>query len=198
MDNNYRFDIRNKETFISDIKRGSLAEAQIVIRYGILEYKETGKWPDIKPNGCDFTGTYISNNRKITSQPDFLVNDQLIEITRADTLCKRYFHIKVSKVEKCVKDKFNFMFVNGFSILKEPKFILLDSLEIQKATDYSIKTYGGTVPHPGAGKTGVINKDAYRYNLDWFDNWTVLPVLVNSIPKQYKDILAMVSNAKAN
>lgn len=189
----YRFDSRSEEQFRSDIKSAHLKEMYIAIRLCLHEHHKTGVWPIIKPNGSDFSGEFIKEDRKITSKQDFWIGDKLVEITRADTECSRVFHQKINKVAKCIKDKSEIVFVNGYDKFKQPKYIRLDSDQLEFFTQKSISKYGESI-HPGRAGQGTTGKLAYRYDLFWFTEaglWEDLPVLIDDIPKEYKDLLAL-------
>jgi hypothetical protein len=186
MSNKYRFDNRSKKEFISDIKKSHRTEAEIAIRIGIFHYRKTGRWLEIVPNGTDFSGEFVEN-ANVTGDPDFLIDGISTEITRADTFCKDFFHQKIPKINKCIKENSNIVFVNGFKVQKEPKFILLKPKSIEKATEKAIKKYG-EIKHPGTG-----NKKGYRYDNIWFaGSWQILPKLIKEIPEEYKQLLQMV------
>jgi hypothetical protein len=194
MSNSYRFDHRNKSQFASDIKNASINEAIIAVRYCIFLYEANKTWSSLVPTGVDFTGKFIEDSKEITSYPDFSVDGIPTEITRADTICKEVFHQKTNKIRKCIENGYNLIFVNGFKLRKEPKFIILNAKEIKKYTKLADGLYGN-VRHPGNGRSGLLHKLAYRYDIDWFD-WKSLPVLINDIPQEYSKLLGEVCQKK--
>jgi hypothetical protein len=185
----YRFDVRSKQQFKKDIKLCHKIEVEIAARLCIKVHAITGQWPELVPTGSDMTGAFIPKEGKVTSDPDFKINDQLVEITHSGTVCNKYFHQKVSKIDRAIREGHVLIFVNGFKVDKQPKYVWLEADTIEHFTQKAISKYG-VVPHPGAGKTGPINKDAYRYDIYWFkDLWQPLPALIKNLPEQYKNIL---------
>jgi hypothetical protein len=192
MGNNYRFDDRDLNTFKKDIKSSHVKEADIAVRICIDIYNKTKKWPSLEPTGTDMTGEYVSNQRNISYTPDFRINDIFTEITRSDVDCKRYFHQKSGKIDKYIVNKNTLVFVNNY--LSDPKYIWLDTKQIEEFTQRAKSKYG-SVLHPGSGHNKATNKSAYRYDIYWFDEqklWQPLPKLIKSIPESYKVILNMV------
>jgi hypothetical protein len=184
----YRFDNRSKSEFKKDIKNSHIAEAQIAVRICLAHYIATGVWLDLKPNGIDMTGQY---KETVTSDPDFIIGKKVTEITRADTLCDKFFHWKVNKIKRAIKDEVYTVFVNGFRVQKEPKFIMISAKILAEKTKLAIEKYGET-KHPGSGGNGFVNKASYRYDLDWFKgHWRMLPILTKDIeiPEEYRKII---------
>lgn len=194
MSNNYRFDVRSKKQFAKDIKSSHIKEADIAVRLCLTIHSKTGEWPTLVPNGTDSTGEFIEKNAQVSSEPDFKIGDRIVEITRSDVFCNRTFHQKENKIIKCLKDKHDIVFVNGY-LDKQPYYLWLDSDQVEQFTIKATAKYG-SVLHPGAGKTGAIAKAAFRYDVFWFqDLWKPLPALISNIPKEYKDILACSKGA---
>lgn len=191
MSNSYRFDNRTQRQFAFDIKRDSASEAEIALRLCIRIFQESGRWPVLIPTGCEFSGKFVKNNRNVSQTPDYFIGDRMVEITRADPICKRFFHQKVSKINKATKDGHDVVFINGFRDSKEPTFIQLKPELIELTTEMA-KIEFGIVSMPGKVR-GVVNKDAYRYKLSWFDGlWKKLPVLSRSCPREYMEVLNIV------
>jgi hypothetical protein len=186
--NNYRFDNRTKKQFKQDIKDGHQKEADIAVRLCIYKKNQTGNWPILIPTGIDVSGNYIEDSKNINSTPDFKIDDNYIEITRADVSCKYCFHQKESKIISCIKNRYNLAFIDGYNT-ENTRFIILNPDQIRTYTNLAKENFG-EVLHPGAGKTGKINKTAYKYKISWFENlWQVLPRIEESIPKEYEDII---------
>lgn len=185
----HRFDVRSKAQFKRDMKFNHSCEAEIAVRLAIFEKHKSGEWPALVPNGADFSGKFIEKAHLVTTDADFKIGKKLVEITRADVYCSRSFHIKCGKVKRCINESFDFVFVNGFMLEKEPKFIRLSPKLMEKFTTLSVDKYG-EVLFIGRGKVGAIDKAAYRYDVDWFKGlWKPLPVMTKDIPKEYSDIL---------
>lgn len=186
---NYRFDVRSKQQFIKDIKSSHICEAEIAVRLCILYHKSTNKWPKLEPHGSDMSGNFIVSETDVSHSPDFIIDSQLVEITRADVICNRNFHEKESKIHHCLTNQYDLVFVNGFKAVKTPNFIRLTYKEVEKFTEMAKEKYGNVL-HPGAKNTGPINKAAYRYDIEWFnDLWQVLPIITSDIPNSYKRFL---------
>lgn len=191
---NYRSDIRTSDQFKKDIKKSHIIEAEIAVRLAIKVHAEKGYWPDIVPCGVDFTGEIIKEDAKITSDPDFVIDGFITEITRSSRECKRVFHEKIGKVRKCIENNAVMVFVNGFEEFKQPKYVALSSSKLCELTERSKSKYGRCL-QPGHNKTGVTPKEAYRYDIFWIDEqnlWSPLPVLIKGIPKKYTDFLNLV------
>lgn len=184
MSNSYRFDNRTEAKFAADIKRLSKAELDIAIRLGIFFKGKHGYWPEIFPNGIDFTGSLIKDNNLVVGDADFIINNRLVEITQSHKVCSKWFHEKQSKINRAIKDKIDIVFVNGYCE-KQPQFVWLPARKIQEFTYKSISKYG-EIKHPGLGW-----KLCYRYDLWWFRNlWQTLPNLtLRGLPKHYKDLI---------
>jgi hypothetical protein len=190
--NDYRIDNRTLGEFKKNIKDSHVAEAEIAIRICIKIHHATGKWPELFPTGSDFTGTFIQSSNNVDHTPDFSINGVLTEVTRSDVQCKRVFHEKTTKVDKCINNDWDLVFVNGFKTFKQPQFLLLGPQELEEYTIRS-KTKYSNILHPSAN--GTLNKEAYRYDIYWFDEdnlWNVLPPLIKSLPKEYVEILEKV------
>ncbi len=193
----YRFDNRSKNQFKKDIKDGSSKEAFIAVRICIDEYNKSKRWPKLIPNGVDFTGQFIKNSNQVNSDPDFKINNILVEITRSDVVCKRYFHQKCGKLDRCAKEGYDLVFVNGYDPSKEPEYIRLSGNILDGFIQLAKKKYG-VVPHPGGGNYGFTNKQAYRFDLSLFEGmWTPLPLIIKEIPKDYQNILNKLNYEKS-
>lgn len=185
----YRFDVRSKGKFKKDIKASHQKEAIIAVRLCITKHSKTGEWPKLEPAGVDMTGAFIDNIKDVTADPDFKIDDKLVEITRSDVMCERTFHQKCHKIIRCLKDNTELVFVNGYEAQKQPKYIWLTGKDLEPFVTKSLSKYG-EVKHPGGGKVGLINKPAYRFDVYWFEDlWKPLPALCKGIPEEYKEIL---------
>lgn len=185
----YRFDQRSDKQFKQDIKLSHSKEAKIAVRLCIALHSLTKKWPTLKPAGVDMTGEFIEKAHQVTSEPDFLINDRLVEITRSDVLCNRSFHQKSNKIIRCLKDNGDLVFVNGFEATNQPKYIWLSAKELEPFVTRSLTKYG-EVQHPGNRGIRSTGKPAYRFDVYWFEElWKPLPALIKDIPKDYKDVL---------
>ncbi len=183
---NYRLDSRTESEFKKDIKNCHIKEAEIAVRLCIAKKIDNGlkEWPTLKPNGCDFTGQFIKDTKKVNIDPDFDIDGTLVEITQSDKVCNRYFHEKVTKISNCLKENHYLVFVNGISSEEEPQYLLLSPKELEFYTVLATKKYG-EVKHPGTG-----NKPGFRYEIDWFqDLWRSLPKITGKIPEEYLKIL---------
>lgn len=185
----YRFDVRSEGKFKKDIKVAHEKEAIIAVCLCITKHSKTKKWPKLEPAGVDMTGAFIDNIKDVTAEPDFKIDGKLVEITRADVVCRNQFHQKCHKVDRCLENNTDLVFVNGYGVEKQPNYIWLSGEELEPFVIRS-KTKYGQVKHPGGGRVGLINKPAYRFDVYWFrDLWKPLPVLIKDIPKEYLDIL---------
>lgn len=59
-------------------------------------------------------GDFIQNN--ISADADYLINDKKVEITLSNNEVTKYFHQKVNKVNKYIKDETYIVFVNRISV----------------------------------------------------------------------------------
>lgn len=188
--NNYRFDGRTEVQFAQDIKQSSIKEAEIALRLCVYIYQKDGFWPELIPIGTDYSGKLVRDNKKVFVGPDYAINHEKVEITRSDSECKSYFHEKIGKVDKCIKEKSSMVFVNGLKKFKEPLFVWMHWKALVQFTNMSVKQYKLSYqPGHNGGYTG---KMAYKYNIDWFKGmWRFLPVL-NDVPKIYHNIHSLV------
>src|SRR3990167_10014726 len=134
----YRLDNRTEEQFIDQIKQCSEEELDIAIRVCIFLKKEKKKeWPRLEPHGTDFTGEFKS---KAKVDADFLIDDILTEITKSSTKCKKFFHQKTSKVNYCLLNDANIVFVNDYK--QDPMFTIIPAKDLGQLTKLSMKKYG--------------------------------------------------------
>lgn len=193
MSNTYRYDNRDENQFKKDIKENHTTELDIAVRLCIYQYNLSGKYPTLTPTGIDFKGDLIKDSNKVGGKPDFKIGKTFVEITHADTLCKRYFHMKIPKVDRCSKGEYKIIFVNAYKSDK-PVFVILSENNIDGLAKKSRKKYG-EVSHPGR-ISGVVPKKALRFDIGWFDNWAILPDVTDDIPKEYRKILNEIQNNK--
>lgn len=176
----YRYDSRTEQQFRKDIKSSHKKEALIAVRLCIYKYNKTKIWPTLIPNGVDISGKFIKNIKKVVSDADFKIGSELIEITRSDGKCEKYFHEKINKVKKSIENNASIVFVNGYDVKSEPDFIILDALDLEALLDDSKVHY-------------MFGKPMYRYQIEWFDGeWRQLPKLTKEAQERYKDILDAV------
>lgn len=185
-----KFDCRTEKEFRSDIKLHSIAELHIAIRICQDIYNKTKEWPDLVPNGSDFTGEFIKKRSKVSISPDFKINGFLYEITKSRNVCPKFFHEKKDKVDKALAEGSIIVYVNGYEQLTNPMYCCLGYDELKNITDLSIEKYKETF-HQRVGKNLTINRPVYRYDIDWVENlFKPLPTSnLSKIPKQYKDLL---------
>lgn len=120
----YRKDGRTLEQFKEDIKACTKTERDLMNLY--LEYLNKsvtdGNYYYYLDNGVDNTGEFIEDNKKITSEADFLLckigkPNRKIEIK----FCKPdrpVFHLKISHMKRCIKEDVcvvNWMSVDNIS-----------------------------------------------------------------------------------
>lgn len=191
-----RFDNRTKNVFKKQILEAHIREAIIILRLAIKVHAQTGKWPDIKGNGVNYLGEFIEDDKLITAEPDYQLDDRKIEITCSKVVCPKVFHEKVNKINRMTKDGTEMVFVNGLEQVKQPKCLWLNHLEWQPFIEKSKSKYG-IVPILGSKTTGFINKSGYRFDLFWFEQANKLfdlPVLIceKKFPDKYREILNFV------
>lgn len=185
----YRFDARSSSQFKQDIKTSHHKEAKIAVRLCIALHSASKQWPNLAPAGVDMTGDFIEKAHEVTSEPDFLIDGKLVEITRSDVVCNRTFHQKSNKIIRCLKDNSDLVFVNGFEAFNQPKYIWLTAKDLEPFVTRSLTKYG-EVQHPGNRGIRSTGKAAYRFDVYWFEDlWKPLPALIKDIPKDYKDVL---------
>ena len=191
----HRYDVRTKDQFAKEIKDYHIKEAEIAVRLGIAVHAKTGKWPEIKANGVDSTGALIESDQAVTCDPDYLIGDRLVEITHSKYVLNKTFHEKQNKIKKMLANGTDMVFVNGLSE-KQPNCIWLSAEQWEPFIQRSMTKYG-IVPMLGGGKVGFLNKNAYRFDIYWFkDLFRPLPVLISSIPNEYKELLKSVKATK--
>lgn len=186
----YRKDNRTAKQFKKDIKESHEIELNIAIRLAQHFYNQNKKWPKITPSGTDFTGEIQD---KATSKEDFFIGSQKFEITRSARPCKKFFHEKVGKVKRCIKENIYMVFVNGISTEQNPDFVIFSPENLKIYSEISDNIYG-EVGHPT--KNGYISKSSYKYSLEWFDGkWKKLPQISQEAKRQYKSLVKKFNEA---
>ena len=182
----YRTDNRDIEQFKKDIKTSHKLEAQIAIRIGIWFFRSYNRWPTIYPAGTDYKGEY-QTNKNVSYFPDFFIDGWPTEITRSSKVCPKIFHQKTPKIDRCLSNNYNLVFVNGIIQEEIPQFCFLNGKELDKLTKQSVDKYG-IVPMPS--RNGWVAKNSYRYDIDWVDAWYNLPENDETIiPYEYQKII---------
>lgn len=106
----YRKDNRTLSQFKKDIKESSLTERKLMNLYlDFLNSKVTdNNYYYYLDNGIDNSGEFISNDKKVTSDPDFLLcrqgnpNHKIeIKFCKPDT---DRFHLKLGHIKRCIKE----------------------------------------------------------------------------------------------
>lgn len=186
-------DSRTLDEFKEDIYYGHQKELEIAIKICIDKHNKTNIWPKLKPTGTNFTGEFVDGNH-VSNDPDFFIEPHMVEITHSRVWCGRYFHQKIDKIKKCIKNKYYLVFANGIET-DTPKYLYLSPYYLKIYTDLSILTYGEVI-HPSRNK-GWTNKPAYRYNIDWFKKlWKELPKTTDSLPKSYQKLITTINSVR--
>ena len=194
-DNDYRFDNRTKKEFIKDIKQAHIKELEIAIRICIDKHEKDSKWPTLIPTGTDAMGDFVESH-KVVSDPDFYIEPDCVEITCSNPICNKVFHQKVNKVTKCLEHEYALVFANGLG-QADPKYLYINATQLATLTELSKATYGIKL-HP-TKNSGISNKEAYRYNISWFDEieWHNLPEIdAKKIPSDYSKYLDLIHAKK--
>lgn len=159
----YRFDNRTEDEFKADIKHCSKVEQDLMARYvnylnslgeGVYTYEN---------NGIDNTGEFIPNDRKVSSEPDFLLKrdggkPHKVEIKHCNP-DRPVFHLKYNHVVSCLMKKATIVNWMGLET-DHPKFCVITPEQLEE----SIKTK----------KTVVFwAKECYRFNCEEFE-WITL------------------------
>jgi len=190
--NKYCFDHRSIKQFQKDIKVASIKEAEIAVRLCVLIHSKTGKWPKLVPNGVDHTGKFIKDRSLVNCDPDYKIDDHLVEITKSYNICEKHFHQKIHKVKKCIKLNSHLVFVNGYNMQQCPEFIWITPENLELLTLRSQTKYKQSYQPGCNGK--FTNKPAYKYGIYWFKGmWQKLPSLKGiKLPKEYLNLLNLV------
>ena len=203
-----RMDNRTVDQFKFDILRGSEIEAEIALRVCVWFFRQTKKWYPLVANGIDASGKFIPNGHGGSQNPDFRINEHLVEIMHARPMCYKAFHIKLHKVEKCIKNNVKLLMVNGFDT-DVPKFTIIDSKSMVSLSERSMAQYG-VQDHPGNGYGAArINKAALKIDVDWCKWWnlprlpdhefnsSILPENVSELfPKSYLEIYKIAKSER--
>ena len=177
--NKYRFDGRSEAEFKVAMKHSHRVECDIIIRIGVMKFKELGYWLDITPTGVDFTGNFIRENKKIVNSPDYKIGEDSVEITRSNNYCNYFFHEKVGKVNNIIEKKQNIVFINGYDPQKESSGLWLNAEQLDKYTKLSVQRYG-------IAKQPLTLKPVYKYKISDFDGmWFSLPMIDVELPESY-------------
>lgn len=108
---NYRMDNRSKEQFIQDIEKGNERERFAIILFKNYLRREFGFTGRIEPNGVDMSGDFIEDDRKVTTEADYLVNGKPMEVKTSRNEVK-FLYLKTSQVNSYIKQKASLLFVN--------------------------------------------------------------------------------------
>lgn len=160
---NYRFDSRSEAEFKEDIKHCSKVEQELMQKYvDYLNLSGDGVYT-FANNGVDNSGEYIKDNKKVSSEPDFILykdggRPYKMEVKHCNPE-RDVFHLKVNHVTSCIMKKayiINWMGVATF----HPRFCLISPLDLEE----SIKK-----------KLPVVfwGKQCYKFNCDEFE-WVQL------------------------
>jgi len=199
-----RYDNRTVDQFKFDILRGSEIEAEIALRICVFFFQKTKQWYPLVANGIDCTGKFIPEGRGGSQDPDFRINGVPVEIMHSRPMCFKSFHIKLHKVEKCIKSNVRLAMVNGFAT-NSPKLCFFNSSDMVSLSERSMAQYGVT-DHPGNGYNAArVNKAALKIDVDWCKWWNLprmidLPTWLPETPTQVlpKSYLEIYKIAKGN
>lgn len=140
----YRFDNRSPHEFARDINVRTKIERQIIRQWaslmGNLTYRDTG---------CDNTGAYL-DIKDVNSDPDYEVDTiGLVEVKFSLPYLTRYFHLKVSQVNSCIKQEAQVLMVNGWN--ETPQWVLLSVTDLSNITKWCEKVswrgFGGKLSY---------------------------------------------------
>ena len=177
-------DGRSSNQFKKDMLLMHKNEAEIAVRICIYLKSLYKKWPTIVPNGTDYRGKVV---KKAHSGADYIIDGIHFEITHSNKVCPKYFHEKTNKVERCIDGEYFVVFTNGLRADRKPRTCIITPPEMKRFAKIAKKRYG-LVKMP-AISTGIVNKEAYRFDIDCIDTWFELPELTKEACKVYKEIL---------
>jgi hypothetical protein len=130
---NYRFDVRNEEEFIRDIKVGHEREQKAIELYSeFLSNNEIEH--TIEPNGSDVEGKYIRDVQQVSKDADYLLNGEPLEVKTCQIKTETIY-LKKRQIDDYIKQNSSVLFVMGIEE-DEPVFTLMtpkDLVLIQKA-----------------------------------------------------------------
>jgi hypothetical protein len=188
----YRTDRRSEKQFIEDIKLAHVIELDIAIRICAFEFLKKDKWPHLIAAGMDVSGTFIKDSSSIKNDPDFLIDNEFVDITRSNPFCRKHFHQKKGKVNRAIRDRHNIVFCNGYKKLDPPRFVFITPEVLDLVSTMSEMKYG-IVGHPD--QNGFeLRKQSYRYDTNWFDGmWHDLPPALDEekLPTEYQQLIGL-------
>jgi hypothetical protein len=166
---NYRYDNRTQDQFIQDIKKGTARERLAISLFKNYLRREFGFTGVIKENGCDMSGAFIEDGRKVSTEADYLVGEAQLPLevkTSAGHIIN--IHIKAKQLDSYIRQGASILYVNGIE-QNVPAFTLWTVEELKhmreilptvipprninggklsyriNALDYHWRTFGGDV-----------------------------------------------------
>lgn len=131
----YRKDWRNDKEFENDILLGHKAEKDIINSFANYLREVEGMKVIVEDNGVDNSGAFVAED-KVSTDADFLVNGQLIEVKFMNNLCKE-FRFKKDQLRSYIKQDATVLFVNGWQT-DEPVFTLMSPEKMKDISETRI------------------------------------------------------------
>lgn len=129
----YRMDSRSQEQFIRDIKVGNERERQAIKLFKTYMERELKIVIDVVENGCDMSGDFIADERKVSTGADYTVNGLALEV-KTSVGHNVDIYLKVQQIDAYIRQGASILYVNGFE-RPSPAFTLwtLEDLKQMKA-----------------------------------------------------------------
>lgn len=110
----YRMDGRTVEEFKRDIKVGNEREQRALNLFKGYLQREFNFKGDIHDNGCDMSGEFIADDRKVTAGADYVfgANKLPLEI-KTSVSHATPIYLKVNQVKSYIKQNASILYVNG-------------------------------------------------------------------------------------
>lgn len=109
----YMYDVRSREEAERDIRKGNQRAKEVMKRFEKYLTQKYGEKPVVEENGCEAgLKDCIIDPRKVTEEPDYIVNGHLVEVKTAVGIPKVIW-LKKSQIDKLVKKGGHVLFAMG-------------------------------------------------------------------------------------
>jgi hypothetical protein len=133
---NYRFDNRTQSQFMQDIETGNYRERLAITLFKNYLRREFAFTGVIKENGCDMSGTFIADTKKVSTGADYVVGEAELPLEVKTSVGHTVsIYIKAQQLDSYIRQGASILYVNGIE-QDVPAFTLwtVDELQQMKET----------------------------------------------------------------
>lgn len=114
MSNEYRFDSRTEEQFKQDIQKGNAREQLAITLFKSYLKREHDFEGDIVDNGCDMSGEFIADHKKVSTGADFKVGKAGLSLeVKTSVGHNTEIYLKAKQIDSYIKQGASILYVNG-------------------------------------------------------------------------------------